>query len=161
MMEKLMFYRGQGVGGTWKEKLVHKGISILSRPYTHVELVFSDSTSFSSEYGVGPRFKSIAYTHTDRWTEIQLPHIELQAECRIRHRAKVLNRLREEGYIKYDTRGAFGCTITGRQNPWDYFCSECVYEVLAPEISIPSLNVKMTPQKLFEVIEVIKDLQSI
>jgi len=160
-MIKLQFYKGMGTGGGWKQKLVHQGIARISSPHTHVELVFSDSISFSSEFGTGPRFKDITYAHPDRWTEVLLPQIELQAECRIRHRAKVLDRLREERFIKYDTRGCFGCTITGRQNPWEFFCSEVVYEVLAPEIAIPSLNHKMHPEKLFEIIEVIKDLQCI
>lgn len=156
-----MFYKGGGVGGTWKQKAVHLGISILSKPYTHVELVFSDGLSFSSEFGIGPRFKNISYSHPERWAEISLLNMELPNEIHTRHRAKVLNRLREDGFIGYDTRGAFGCSITGRQNPWDFFCSEVVYEVIAPELAIPSLNVRMHPQKLFEVIETIKDLHSI
>ena len=160
-MESLMFYKGMGVGGSWKQKAVHRGISILSSPYTHVELVFSDGISFSSEWGIGPRFKQINSSHPKRWAKISLLNMELPNEVHSRHRAKVLDRLRAEGYINYDIRGALGCTITGRQNPWKYFCSEVVYEVIAPEIAIPSLNVKMTPQKLFEVIEIIKDLQAI
>ena len=152
-MMRLQFYCGMGVGGTWKQKLVHRGISILSKPATHVELVFSDGLSVSSEFGIGPRIKQIDYTHPERWKVVSLPQIDLESEVRIRRKAEIFEWLRKEGFLGYDTRGALGCTLTGKQDIWKWFCSELVYELIAPHIAIEALNYKMTPQRLFNLMQ--------
>jgi len=153
-MMELAFYKGKGVGGSLKVRVLHWGIARVSNPHTHAELVFSDRRCWSSEYGVGPRYKTIAFSHPGRWTFKPLTHITPAAEARILCRANVLNALRIASMVGYDTRGAVGCTITGRQNPWDYFCSEGILDVIGPELCIPlGLNHKVHPQKLLEIID--------
>ena len=154
---RLAFYIGRSVGA----KFVHQGILLVSDPHTHVELIFDDDKSFSSEFGIGPRIADIGYSHPERWTFVDLPWITAEAQRRIRYRAELHNALRIAGYEKYDTRGAIGCAVTGQDDRWNWFCSEVVYDVLAPEIAIPTLNFKLHPQRLFELIQVIKDLHTI
>ena len=154
---RLAFYNGRSKGA----KFVHKAILMVSDPYTHVELVFDDDLSFSSEFGIGPRITNIGYSHPERWAFVDLPWITAEAQRRVRYRAELHNALRLAGYEKYDTRGAIGCAVTGQDDRWDWFCSEVVYDVLAPEIAIPTLNHKLHPQKLYEVIQVIIDLRKI
>lgn len=157
-MMKMAFYRGMGEGGTWKNKAAHRAIAIVSSPHTHVELVFSDGLSFSSEFGIGPRIKNIFYSHRDRWTIIDLPFITAEMEARIRRRAELLAALCRAGLIKYDTRGGIGCLWTGIDRAWKYFCSEVVYDVIAPEIAIPRLNFKMHPQKLLQIMAIVNEV---
>ena len=154
---RLCFYNGRSKGA----KFVHKAILLISDPYSHIELVFDDGLSFSSEFGIGPRIKQIDYSHPERWMFVELPWITAEVQRRIRYRAELHNALRIAGLEKYDTGGAIGCAMTGQDNRWDWFCSEVVYDVLAPEIAIPALNHKMHPQKLFQIIQVIKDLHTI
>lgn len=154
---KIAFYNGRSKGA----KFVHKGILIISDPYTHVELVFSDGISFSSEFGCGPRFKKITYSHPERWRIIDLPFITPGQEQRIRYRAEFAEAMRKAGFSKYDAAGAIACAASGNHNPWNFFCSELVYEVLSPDIALPVLNHRMHPQRLMEVIEIIKDLHSL
>ena len=153
---KLAFYNGRSEGA----KFVHKGILAISDPFTHVELIFTAGISCSSEFGIGPRFKKITYTHPERWQFVDLSFITPEQEARVRYRAEVASALRKAGFIRYDTTGAIRCATTGGHNPWNFFCSEIVYEVLAPEIALPVLNHKMHPQRLLEVIEIIKDIQT-
>ena len=148
---KFAFYKGMGEGGTWKKKLIHKGIARVSKPHTHVELVFTDGMSFSSEFGVGPRLKEIGYSHPERWTFVDIK-ASVKQESVIRYQAELLNNLREAGKLAYDTRGAVGCAVTGVDRPWKYFCSEAVYEVLCSGLHFPAkLNYKMYPQRLYEM----------
>ena len=152
---KLAFYNGRSEGA----KFAHKAILLLSDPYTHVELVFDDEESFSSEFGVGPRMKKITYSHPERWKFVELPWLLPAQKRRIRYRAELHNALRIAGLENYDLHGAISCVATGHNNPWNWFCSEVVYDVLAPEIAIPDLNCKMHPQKLLQVIEIVRDLR--
>jgi len=156
-MMSLQFYNGRAKGA----KFVHKAILTVSDPYTHVELVFSDGVSFSSELRIGPRFKQIGYSHPDRWRRVDLPFCGAADEARVRYRADLLATLCQRGLVKYDTAGAILCAATGHDNPWNFFCSEVVYEVLAPEIAVPVLNHKMHPQRLLTVVEIITDLHAL
>ena len=152
---KMAFYNGRSKGA----KFVHKAILLLSDPYTHVELIFSDHLSYSSEMKIGPRYKKISYAHPERWHIIDLWWITPEQEARIRKRAELKVALQQAGMIKYDMSGAINCVMTGDHSPWDFFCSETVYDIIAPEIAIPVLNFKMHPQKLMEVICIIEDLE--
>ena len=154
---RLCFYNGTVKGA----KFVHKAILLASSPYTHVELEFDDDKSFSSEFGIGPRIKQIDYSHPERWMFVDLPWITAEAQRRVRYRAELHAALCNAGYEKYDTRGALGCAVTGHDDRWNWYCSEVVYDVLAPEIAIPALNFKMHPQRLYELVQVIKDLHTI
>jgi hypothetical protein len=137
---------------------IHKIILARSDPYTHVELVDVTGQSFSSELGIGPRFKNITYKHPERWHKIVL-HISNAEYDRIWYRADVLIALRKAGKLKYDNRGILGALCSGRHTIWAYFCSEAVYSVVSPEIALPELNYKLWPQKLYEVIEVIATMR--
>ena len=138
---------------------VHKIILARSDPYTHVELENEDSVSFSSELGVGPRFKNIKYAHPERWHKVIL-YISNAEYNRIWYRAEVLVALRKAGKLKYDNRGILGAIFSGKHTIWAYFCSEAVYSVVAPEIALSELNYRMWPQTLFEVIEIIAELRA-
>ena len=157
-MMKIAFYNGRSKGA----KLAHKAILLVSDPYTQAELIFSEGISYSSEYGIGPRFKKITYGHPERWHFVDLDFITPEQEARIRYRAELKDALRKAGLIGYDTKGAIGCGVPGDHNSiWDDFCSETIYDVAAPEIAIPSLTTDMFPQRLFEIIMIIKDLYEV
>ena len=154
-MIKFAFYNGRSQGA----KFVHKVILAVSDPYTHCELVFSDHLSYSSQLMIGPRFKKITYGHPDRWHIVHAGYITPEQEARIRYRAELKVALQKAGLIGYDSKGAIGCSIiplTG--SAWNDFCSETIYDIVAPEIALPSLNTGMHPQRLLEIIAIIEDL---
>ncbi len=141
--------RKYGEWSTFAEKLVH----LRCKNYVHSELVFSDGMSFSSSIrkvngkAEGVRFRRIDYRkHPERW-RIDTLAISDEAESRIRFRAEVLRDLD----LGYDFRGIGGFLLTGHQNPWKYFCSEVIYDVVGSELLIPSLNFKMDPERLHQV----------
>jgi len=119
---------------------------------THSEFEFEDGISFSSSIRKDPstkksegvRFKRIDYNeHPERWKKhlLILPkHIAFN----IRRRAEVLAALE----LKYDKRAIAGFLITGRHNPWAFYCSEVVYGIMASDLLLPVLNYKMDPHKL-------------
>ena len=153
---ELAFYKGKGVGGRWKIKALHKAISIISSPHTHVEGVFNDGTCFSSEFGIGARFDNHNFSNSERWTFVKL-NTTLAQENRIFLRANQLVKLRIKKMGKYDTRGAIGCAWTGKENPWNWFCSEIIFEVIHRELHLPACFNKIHPQKLLELIEALQD----
>ena len=148
-MIKWKFYDARADGA--KPTLAHRGIMIVSDPLIHVETQFSDGISWSSELGIGPRFKDIGYTHPLRWGDIEHPWITPEQEATMRYKAELWCELRESGFSKYDLQGAGGCLVTGNENPWDPFCSEGCYEIYPDEHKIACLNSKLHPQKLYEV----------
>ena len=148
-------YNGRAKGA----KFVHKGILLVSDPITHVELEDTETgLSYSSEYGIGPRRVHIGYSHPERWPEEYAIHLPLSP-------LSILNVLRNEdrwialqkaGLVGYDTRGAIGCTVTGKNHPWDQFCSETVFDVIHAELGLsPALNYKMTPMKIIKTLKAI------
>ena len=151
-MYKQAFYNGRSPGA----KFIHKGILHVSDPYTHVETIFSDGVSWSSEFGIGPRFKKITYKHPERWKFVEFPFITPEQERIARYRAELWVAMREAGISNYDTLGAIGCGFSGRENPWNLFCSEGCYNIFPDDFKILALNVKMHPQRLLEVDELIK-----
>jgi hypothetical protein len=92
----------------------------------------------------GVRFKDIDYSkHPERWEEmiLNLPddiYDDIYRRCEILDLEK----------IKYDTRGAIGCFITGWQSMSKLFCSELWYALLAVHFSLPELNAKKHPDAL-------------
>jgi len=141
------FYNGRSKGA----KFIHKGILRVSDPHTHVETVFSDGMSWSSEFGIGPRFKKITYAHPERWKFVEFPFITPEQERIARYRAELWVAMREAGLSNYDTLGAIGCGFSGRENPWNLFCSEGCYDIFPDEHKLLALNVKMHPQRLLQV----------
>jgi hypothetical protein len=139
-----MFYDASVPGA--KKGLAHSAIQLVSDPYIHVELRFSDGMSFSAEYGVGVRKKDIQYSHPERWKKIRI-HYPAAMVRHMRYAAETLVLLQ----LEYDLRGAAGCAFTGKEDPWDYFCSEFVYDVTGGHIVTPKINHKMHPTKLYEV----------
>ena len=99
---------------------MHKVILTRSDPYTHVELVDVTGLSFSSEFGIGPRFKNIKYTHPERWHKVIL-YVSNAEYDRIWYRAEVLVALRKAGKLKYDDRGILGAIFSGTFE--DYECN--------------------------------------
>jgi len=142
-----------------KTGLVVPVILIVSKPLYHQETVFSDGWSWSSEFGIGPRFKKISYSHPDRWKTIEHPWITPEQEAVMRYKAELWCKLREAGFSDYDTKGAAGCFITGNENPWNPYCSEGGYEIYPDEYKITCLNHKMHPQRLYEVGKLIEDIK--
>lgn len=141
--------RRYGEWSTLAEKLIH----MRCRDYVHSELVFSDGMSFSSSAQKvdgdveGVRIKWIDYSkHPERWRLDGLVVPE-PVEKRMRFKAGVLTELG----LGYDFRGIIGFAITGHHNSWKYFCSEAVYDIVASEIFLSTLNYKMDPQRLQEV----------
>jgi len=129
--------------GDWA-KPVDWWIRRRSKIYTHNEYEFSDGISFSSsmrfDIGTGKsegvRFRDIDYTkHPERWKKnlLILPQL---IEQNIRRRAEILAALK----LKYDKRAIVGSLITGQHNPWDFFCSEVVYDIIACDLLLPVLN---------------------
>ena len=155
-MKKLSFHFYDGTNP--EASKVHSLILMRSSPCTHVELENEEGSSFSSELGIGPRFKNIAYSHPERWHTIEVWVTDAEYS-RIWYRAEVLVALCKAGYLKYDNRGIMGALISGSHTIWAYFCSEAVYSVVAPEIALSELNFKLWPQKLLEVITVIVALR--
>lgn len=149
-----MFYNGRSENA----KLVHKGILLVSDPHTHVETKFSDGMSWSSEFGVGPRFKDITYSHPERWTEVKLPFITPEMEREMRYKAELWVKLREAGFTSYDSRGAVGCLHSGKEDPWDLFCSEGCYDIMPHGLILPKINHRMYPQRLLEVDRILNEL---
>jgi hypothetical protein len=161
-MRKLVakFYDGTG---EWAEP-VDKAIRVISSPYVHVEVMFEDNQSFSSSQRKdmskskgkatveGVRFKTILYTHTERWKEVVLWVTDAEYK-RIRLRCEILASLG----LDYDMRGAMGCIFTGKQDPEKYFCSEVFYDAVCAEWMPVALNQKMLPQKLYEIVLVLAD----
>lgn len=143
------FYDARANGA--KKTLVQRGILLISDPLVHGETKFSDGMSFSSQFGEGPRFKKINYSHPDRWKTIELSWLTMDDELIMKRRARLWCALRIAGLSKYDTQGALGCAITGRQDPWDPFCSESMYEILPEAWKLPCLNYKLHPQRLYEL----------
>ena len=157
-MMRIAFYNGRATGA----KMVHKVILAVSDPFTHAELIFSDHLSYSSEYGIGPRFKKITYSHPDRWFIVDLPYITQEMERRIRYRAELRAALQRAGLMGYDTKAAIGCGIPGDHNTiWADFCSETIYLVVAPEVALPDLVTDMFPVRLLQMIEIISDVQKL
>jgi len=141
------FYNGR----TGKKQFLSAATAILtiSDPYIHVEGHFSNGQSFSSEYGIGPRIKDIGYSHSERWKGIPCPWITPEMEQRMWFKAVLHDQLRKRGRAKYDTGGAIGCAVTGKQSFWDWFCSEVCYDILPPEYKIERLNYKMHPMEFY------------
>jgi len=145
------FYIGTGDWATMTDKL----ILLRSNPYTHVELQRQhDLKSFSSSMrkdfagkAEGVRFKMIGYSHPERWDTLRV-WVTPRQYWAIQLRAEVLAGLG----LKYDKRGIAGALITGKQNPWDWYCSEVVFGVTAPVLCVPELNYKMWPTPLYKVI---------
>ena len=127
-------------------------IMLVSKPYIHVEGLFSNGISFSSEFGIGPRLKRITYSHPERWNDVACQWITPVQEKNMWLRACLHNQMRIRGRSKYDTRGAAGCLITGEQNPWDWFCSEVNFDILPEVIRIDRVNYKMHPVEFRNVI---------
>jgi hypothetical protein len=150
-MIEWMFYNAKAEGA--KLNLAHSGIMLISKPYIHVETRFSDGVSWSSEYGIGPRFKQIEYSNPDRWTSCPHPWLTKDDEVLMRRRAAIWCELRKANMSKYDIHGALGCAITGNENPFDPFCSEGEYEIYPDVWKILCLNHKLHPQRLFELYE--------
>ena len=150
------FYDARADGA--KISLAGRGILIVSDPLIHQETKFSDGMSFSAEFGIGPRIKSILYSHPERWKTINLSWITQEDEEIMRRRAEFWCKLREYGHSKYDTQGAIGCAITGAENPWDPFCSESGYEILVERWKLVCLNHKLHPQKLYEIGKIMEGL---
>jgi len=147
-------YNGRSEGA----KFVHKAILLVSDPITHVELYDESSgLSFSSEFGIGPRWKKIGYSHPDRWPEeytFSLRDLTDEQEDRIRRKCDAWAALRQAGLVGYDTRGAIGCTLTGSENPADVFCSEVVFDVIAGGLDLSKvLNHKLHPMKLVKILK--------
>ena len=148
-MMSWMFYLKDARGA--KLNLVHEGIAVISRPCIHVETKFSDGLSFSSELGVGPRMKKIGYSNPQRWDARDLWWLTPQDEEEARLKAEYWCECQRRGFSKYDLTGALGCAVTGRENPWDPFCSESAYEILPERVKIGCLNYKLHPQRLWEL----------
>lgn len=151
---KFHFYNGRNPDAA----SVHKIILWRSDPHTHIELENEDGVSFSSELGVGPRFKNITYSHPDRWTTVVLWVTDVEY-VQIWYRATLLVEMRNKGLLKYDNRGIAGALFSGRHTIWAYFCSEAVYSVVAPEVALPELNYKLWPEKLLEVIKIVASIR--
>lgn len=152
----LKFHDGTG---PWASA-TDKAIRIVS-DLTHVEALFEDGLSFSStsredlgsDAGGGVRFKAIGYSHPERWKDIVLP-VTRDEYTRIRFRCDCMAALK----IPYDMRGAIGCTITGRQDPDKYFCSEVLFDAILIEWLPAALNHKMHPRKLYQIAEILATL---
>ena len=153
-MFKYAFYNGRAEGA----KLVHKAILTVSDPWVHVESIFSDGLSWSSEFGIGPRFKDILYSHPERWLFVEMPCFTPEIERVMRYKAEMWVKLREAGFSDYDSRGAIGCTLTGQQNPWNPFCSEGCYEIIPSNMKLDCINHRMHPSRLLEVVKIIREL---
>jgi len=151
-MYRQAFYNGRSKGA----KFIHKGILLVSSPHIHVETVFSDGMSWSSEFGLGPRFKKITYSHPERWKFVDFPFITPEQERVARYKAELWVALREAGLSEYDGWGAIGSGFSGRENPWDLYCSEGCYDIFPDGLKIPVINHKMHPQRLLQVAEIIR-----
>lgn len=154
---KAMFADSSAEGA--KIDLVIVAIRTISKPLYHGEWVFSDGMSWSSEFGIGPRFKKIGYSHPERWIEQNHWWITPAQEAVMRYKAELWCKLREAGFSKYDITGAGGCLFTGNEHPWDPYCTEGMYEIYPDEHKIACLNHKMFPQRLYEVGEAIKTIK--
>lgn len=150
-------YIGTGPWSTYIDKL----INIRSKKYSHSEFEFEDGLSFSSSIrkdmntgsSEGVRFKNIDYNkHPERWKK-NLLILPIDIAANIRRRAEILVALD----LKYDKRAIVGFLLTGRHNPWAFYCSEVVYGIMAPDLLLPVLNYKMHPAKLDWVAEKIGD----
>jgi hypothetical protein len=150
------FYNGRSKGA----KFIHKGILLVSDPHTHVETIFSDGLSFSSQLNIGPRFSKITYSHPERWLFVDFPMIEPAQERRMRYKAEMWAALQRAGLSSYDTLGAIGCAVTGKERPWDAFCSEVTYDIFPDDLKIPIINYRMHPQKLLEVDKIILEINT-
>jgi len=113
--------------GKWYAKLLDKVIAMRTNgPAVHVELVFSDGTSFSSsQWDGGVRFKDIQYEGDTKWALVPL-HIPPEKEATVRGVAEILASTK----IKYDWKGILGFML-GKSDPGvpdKFFCSEiCVW----------------------------------
>ena len=145
-------YLGRSEGA----RLVHKIILVGSDPYTHTELKFPDGMSFSSEMGIGARFKRIKYSHSERWKtdRIYLPD---EVIARIRLRAELMVAMK----LEYDLAGAMFSPYTGYQNHGKVFCSEAIGFAIAPDLIAVEEVVNFHPVKLQliagELVEKYKD----
>jgi len=146
-------YIGDGPWATVTDKLV----LIRSKKYSHSEYEFEDGISFSSSVrkdintggSEGVRFKKIDYLeHPERWKK-NLLILPKPIALNIRRRAEVLVSMG----LKYDNRAIVGFLITGKHNPWAFYCSEAVYGIIASDLLLPVLNYKMHPAKLNWVAE--------
>ena len=144
-------YIGTGPWSTYIDKLVN----IRSKKFSHSEFEFEDGLSFSSSVrkdmnsgkSEGVRFKKIDYNeHPERWKK-NLLILPIDIAASIRRRAEILVALD----LKYDKRAIAGFLLTGRNNPWAFYCSEVVYGIMASDLLLPVLNHKMHPAKLDEV----------
>lgn len=150
-------YIGTGPWSTYIDKL----INIRSKKFSHSEFEFDDGISFSSSIrkdmntgsSEGVRFKKIDYNkHPERWKK-NLLILPSDIAFDIRRRAEILVSLG----LKYDKRAIAGFLLTGRHNPWAFYCSEVVYGIMAPDLLLPVLNYKMHPAKLDMVTEKISE----
>ena len=112
--------------------------------FCHVELIFSDGMSFSSQekadsdgsnYGV--RFKKIEYSHPERWMFLRFP---IKNESKIRKEASLLIG------NKYDWLGIllYQFLPFGKENPKAWYCSECTSYVLGFD------PYKLNPNTMFD-----------
>jgi len=119
----------------------------------HVEAFHPDGRSISSTMAGddnGVRWKDIHYSHPERWKDVVfwLTEEEYRRYLLTCNMCAALK-------IPYDLRGAVGCTVTGRQDPEKYFCSEFTFDSLLA-IWLPAvLNHKMHPDKLYDISVVI------
>ena len=128
----------------------------LPEKYRHLEGMSFSSTS-RQDLGVQPgqkngvRFKAIGYSHPERWQTYTLWVTAEELE-RIINRMILFVSLK----IEYDFRGAAGCAVTGRQDPWKHFCSESLFDAIFIEWLPATMNYKMHPDKLEEVAIVVE-----
>ena len=122
----------------------------------HVEAEFPDGRSFSSvsrkeavHGGNGPRFTTIDYNkHPERWTTYVLWVTKEELES-ILFDCELLAILE----MGYDFQGAAGCAITGQQSPWDWFCSEVIFDRVMTKWLSYRLNYRMHPDRLEELVQ--------
>jgi len=157
----------RNASGEWGS-LAEQAIKIVSPNRIHVEGKFPDhlpeaykhleGKSFSSSSakegihgGNGVRIKAIQYSHPERWTTYilwitkeELEDILFDCEC-----------LAATGQ-GYDFRGAAGCAVTGKENPWLWFCSEVVFDRIVTKWFPARLNYKMHPDKLEQLVIILE-----
>ena len=134
---KLAFYRGRyGTLADWAIILWTMGL------YSHVELVFSNGTSFSSSgRDGGARFAEIGYSHKERWEFVKLD-IDGEEEKEIWNECKRLIGK------KYDWLGIFFHQFLplNTQDDDKWWCSEIVAYILG------ILPFRISPNKLYNAV---------
>jgi hypothetical protein len=128
--------------GDWLDRAV---CFFSEKPYSHVELVFSDGMSYSAIYNKGLRFKRIDYAAKGPEFEMLEVPATPEQEARVRKFCK------ENEGRNYDVRGILSFITPIRHKSNEYFCSEIVAEALQRAGYLQNIKTrKVSPSALYK-----------